>query len=54
MSAVKAGLAEWLTNHGYNSVAQAKGSLSQKAAPDPGAFERVNYMQSLVSYSPDW
>ncbi len=51
---VRAGLAEWLTDHGYNSVHQAKGSLSQKAAPDPGAFERANYMQSLVTYSSDW
>jgi len=28
-----------------------KGSMSQASAPDPAAFERSNYMESLITYS---
>ncbi|MDH5293399.1 MAG: dihydroorotate dehydrogenase-like protein, partial [Acidimicrobiia bacterium] len=48
------GLQSWLWTNEYRSVAQARGSLSQLNVPDPGAFERANYMKSLVSYSSDW
>jgi dihydroorotate dehydrogenase (fumarate) len=48
------GLARWLREHEYSSLEQAKGSLSQKAVADPSAFERANYMRSLISYSPPW
>ncbi len=48
------GLRSWLDERGYTSLEQAKGSLSQKAVPDPTAYERSNYMQTLVSYSPPW
>jgi dihydroorotate dehydrogenase (fumarate) len=48
------GLRSWLEQRGYKSLAQAKGSLSQKSVPDPSAYERANYMQTLVSYSPPW
>jgi len=41
----------WLDEHEYESVEQAKGSLSQAGAPDPAAFERSNYMESLITYS---
>jgi dihydroorotate dehydrogenase (fumarate) len=50
------GLSAWLDEHEYLSVEQMKGSLSQSASPDPGAFERANYMRSLVDFtvaSPD-
>ena len=33
----------------YTSVRQMKGSLSQRACPDPAAFERANYMKALKS-----
>ncbi len=48
------GLEAWLSDREYVSVAQARGSLSQASAPAPGAFERANYMKTLVSYSSDW
>jgi dihydroorotate dehydrogenase (fumarate) len=48
------GLRSWLWTNEYKSVGQARGSLSQRNVPDPGAFERANYMKSLVSYSSDW
>jgi dihydroorotate dehydrogenase (fumarate) len=41
----------WFNERDYVSVAQARGSLSQQSSPDPSAFERVNYMKALVSYS---
>jgi dihydroorotate dehydrogenase (fumarate) len=34
-------LREWLEEHEYESVAQLKGSLSQRNCPDPAAFERA-------------
>lgn len=50
-SLVLDGIDVWLEAQGYDSVEQAKGSLSQAASPDPSAFERSNYMQALISYS---
>ncbi len=41
----------WFVANGYQSVDQARGSLSQRHSPDPAAFERANYMKTLVSYS---
>jgi dihydroorotate dehydrogenase (fumarate) len=48
------GLEGWLDERGYQSLEQAKGSFSQRAVADPSAFERANYMRTLVSYSPEW
>ena len=47
---MRGGLSDWLDTNGYSSVTQAKGSLSQAAVPDPTAFERANYMKTLVTY----
>lgn len=46
------GVREWFETRGYDSVNQARGSLSQASVPDPSAFERANYMLALVSYAP--
>jgi dihydroorotate dehydrogenase (fumarate) len=40
----------WMEEHEYESVAQMKGSMSQKACVDPTAFERANYVKTLQSY----
>lgn len=45
------GLAEWLESHGCASVAQIKGSMSQRKVTDHAAFERANYLQVLASYA---
>lgn len=45
------GLAAWLAEHEYDSVAQLRGSMSQATAPYPALFERANYMKSLVTYA---
>ena len=44
------GLTEWMTEHEYTSVEQLKGSMSWRGAPNPAAFERANYMETLASY----
>lgn len=37
----------WLEEHDYDSVDQLKGSMNLSRCPDPGAFERSNYMRVL-------
>jgi dihydroorotate dehydrogenase (fumarate) len=44
------GLAAWLDSKGFESVAQIKGSMSQRHVADPTAFERANYMKILQSW----
>jgi len=51
LAEVRAALESWLTDHEYESVRQMKGSMSQAGAPDPGAFERANYMETLINYA---
>lgn len=45
------GLEAWLGEHEYQGVAQMKGSLSRENCPNPEAFERINYMRSLVAFT---
>ncbi|HEX6230924.1 MAG TPA: dihydroorotate dehydrogenase-like protein [Actinomycetota bacterium] len=56
LGTVLAGVESWLEEHDYDSVEQAKGSVSQANVADPIAFARSNYMQMLVTYSSpyDW
>ncbi len=50
------GLEAWLDEHDYESVAQMRGSMSQRNVPNPVAFARSNYAQLVTSFvSPyDW
>ena len=41
---VERGVREWMDEHEYVSVSQMRGSMSQLRCPDPGAFERAQYM----------
>ena len=43
-------LQEWMEEHEYASIRQMRGSMSQQAVADPGAFERANYMKALSSF----
>ncbi|RUL85632.1 dihydroorotate dehydrogenase-like protein [Tautonia sociabilis] len=45
------GTRAWLEERDYLSVGQMKGSISQINAPDPEAFERANYIKTLVNYT---
>ncbi len=44
-------LEAWLTERGYSSVKQLRGSLSTANSPDPSAFERANYTKAILSYT---
>jgi dihydroorotate dehydrogenase (fumarate) len=50
-AAVLQALEIWLLEREYTSVAQLKGSMSQRAVADPSTFERANYLQTLMTYS---
>ena len=43
--------AAWLEQHKHNSLGEIKGIMSQKNCPDPGAFERAQYVRSLSAYT---
>jgi dihydroorotate dehydrogenase (fumarate) len=44
------GVRAWLEQHEYESLQQAKGSLSLERNQDPAAFERAQYMRVLQSF----
>jgi len=44
---VEQGVQEWMEAHEYESVQQMQGSMSQLRCPDPGAFERAQYMRAV-------
>ena len=46
---VELGLRDWMDRHGYETVDQLRGQLSQRSVPDPAAFERANYIKTLAS-----
>ena len=39
----------WMGEHEYDSIRQMQGSMTRNAVPQPGAFERANYMKVLSS-----
>lgn len=53
VATVLAELERWFDDRSYQSVAQARGSMSQVSVPDPSAFERANYVKTISSYHPD-
>lgn len=54
VDALVRGVRAWMVEREYSSVAQMKGSLSQRSCPDPDAFERANYMKALKSYTSEF
>ena len=44
---VERGVRQWMESHEYESVQQLQGSMSQLRCPDPGAFERAQYMKAV-------
>jgi len=49
LKTLEADLRAWMELHEYESIAQLKGSLSQRHCPDPSAFERAQYMRSIAT-----
>jgi len=43
-------LQEWMKQKEYDSLQPLKGSMSQRAVPNPGEFERANYIKVLETY----
>ncbi|CDH43480.1 MAG: dihydroorotate dehydrogenase-like protein [Candidatus Competibacteraceae bacterium] len=54
LTILRDGLKTWMEVHGYDSVTQMKGSMSQRNVADPTAFERANYIKTLESYKGDY
>jgi len=52
LTTVRAEMARWMEAHEYESVAQMRGSLSQKAVPFPAAFERAQYVKIVGTLEP--
>jgi len=50
ISVLEREMREWMEEHEYESIEQLKGSMSQKNCPEPGAFERAQYMKALATY----
>lgn len=50
LAAVRNEAAAWLQEHEYESLSQARGSLSLRRVPDPSAYERGNYARVLQSW----
>jgi dihydroorotate dehydrogenase (fumarate) len=48
---VHKGIEEWMEEHGFESVDELRGRVSQIAVPDPSELERANYIGILDSYS---
>jgi len=44
------GVRLWLEQHEYESLEQARGSLSLERSPNPAAFERAQYMRLLQTF----
>ena len=51
---VAEGVRQWFVDHEYSSISQARGSASHANIADPSAFERANYMKTLIAYSSQW
>jgi dihydroorotate dehydrogenase (fumarate) len=49
LRSLELGVRDWMDRHGYGTVDQLRGRLSQRSVPDPAAFERANYLKTLAS-----
>jgi dihydroorotate dehydrogenase (fumarate) len=49
MGKILAGMEDWLDKHGFGSVDDARGTLSQKSVHDPAAYERAQYVHLILS-----
>ncbi|MGA8891087.1 MAG: dihydroorotate dehydrogenase-like protein [Anaeromyxobacteraceae bacterium] len=49
LGTLKAGLSDWMERGHYSAIDDFRGSLSQKEARDPRAFERAQYVNLILS-----
>jgi dihydroorotate dehydrogenase (fumarate) len=52
LTKVRDEVSHWLEEHEYDSLAQARGSMSHENCPNPQALERANYMKALQTWRP--
>ena len=52
LTEILAAMQNWMEEKEYQSVAQLKGSMSQKNLPDPSLVARASYLRVLDSFSP--
>lgn len=52
LAVIEKDMIRWLGEHGYESVSQMCGSMSQANCDNPGAFERAQYLKILTSFNP--
>ena len=51
VATVERELVAWAVESGFESVAQLRGSVSQRHIADPSAFERANYLDTLTGFT---
>jgi dihydroorotate dehydrogenase (fumarate) len=51
VATVERELVAWAVESGFESVAQLRGSVSQRHIADPSAFERANYLATLTGFT---
>ena len=44
------GVLEWMDEHEYTSVQELRGCMSYRKCPDPGGYERANYLRVLQTW----
>jgi dihydroorotate dehydrogenase (fumarate) len=49
LEVIREGVERWLEGHGYESLAQLRGSMNYASCPDPSVYLRANYMLMLQS-----
>jgi len=52
LTAILAAMQNWMEEKEYESIAQLKGSMSQKTLPDASIAARASYLRVLDSFSP--
>jgi dihydroorotate dehydrogenase (fumarate) len=48
LAVIESEMCRWMEKHGYDSVGQLRGVLSQSHCPDPATFERAQYLRALA------
>jgi dihydroorotate dehydrogenase (fumarate) len=54
LGVLRDGFERWFADNEYASVDQARGSLAQRAVPDPDAYERAAYLEVLRGGMRQW
>jgi dihydroorotate dehydrogenase (fumarate) len=47
---IRDGVATWLQDHEYDSLAQMRGSMNLDRCPNPRAYGRVQYLEMLQTW----